>query len=75
MNERSTIWECDGYRKTGQQAVDQFAAAYWAKPRKAFDIDADGFFHVQGGWRTYRVRLIDNISPSVYRITVERSIE
>ena len=56
------IWSCDSQHiRTAEQAAQAFAAEYWAQPRKALAVGADGCFMVANGYQTYHVRYLDEV--------------
>jgi hypothetical protein len=55
MRQNMRIWETNGYRKTLENAVKEFAETNWDEPRRPSKISSDGKFQLMDGINKYEV--------------------
>lgn len=65
------IYVTSAWGKSPRMVADEFAAEYFAEPRKVFAFDPDGTFTLVDGTRTYRVVMQPGRSETTYGIMVE----
>ena len=62
-----SIWSTSGDTYTGEitirEALADFARNYWAKPRQAMKLGADGTFQMRGG--AGRIYSIDRVGRTI----------